>query len=174
MGAIEDAVDDYIEHIRPKMERELRYFQILRTDEEAVTLAAIAQLPNGKRHWHQRRIPRAALEQSRERLLANLPALRASTSFDELIDLIAALIQSIPKIGELAVYDTSLRIGARFGLEPTRVYVHAGTRVGARALHFDGRQRVIEMDEFPAPIRRLSAREAEDLLCRYKDALAHA
>jgi hypothetical protein len=106
--------------------------------------------------------------------LANLPALRAASSFDELFDLVNALISPIPKIGELAVYDTALRIAARFGLEPEKVYVHAGTRDGARALGFDRRRSVIEMDELPKPMRRLSGRETEDLLCRYKSQLARA
>ncbi len=71
-------------------------------------------------------------------------------------------------VGELTVYDTALRIGAHFGLEPTRVYLHAGTRVGARVLDLDDRQSTIEMDELSAPMQRLLAREAEDLLCIYK------
>ena len=65
------------------------------------------------------------------------------------------LVRPIPKIGELAVYDTALRIGARFGLEPEKVYVHAGTRDGAHALGFDRRLAVIEMDELPVPIQQL-------------------
>ncbi len=69
------------------------------------------------------------------------------------------------------VYDTAIRIGARFDLEPVKVYVHAGTRDGVRALGLDGGQSVIEMHELPEPIRRLSGREAEDLLCRYKSSL---
>jgi len=90
MSAIAAAVADYISRIRPEMEREFRYFRALRTDEEAVSRAALAQLPNGKRHWHQRRIPRASLKQSREHLLANLPSLREAATFDELFDLVNA------------------------------------------------------------------------------------
>lgn len=171
---VEDAVNDYIARVRPQVEREFRHFQVLRSDEEAIARAALARLPNGKRHPHQYRIPSDSLKQSRDLLLANLSALRAATNFDELFDLVNALIPRIPKIGELAVYDTALRIGARFGLEPTKVYVHAGTRIGARALGFDNHRKVIDMDELPEPIRRLSAREAEDLLCRYKDELGRA
>ena len=40
-------------------------------------------------------------------------------------------------MGELVVYDTALRIGARFGLEPEKVYVHRGTREGVRKLGLD-------------------------------------
>jgi hypothetical protein len=93
-------------------------------------------------------------------------------SFDELFDLVNALIRPIPKIGELAVYDTAFRIGARFGLEHERVYVHAGTHEGARALGFDPRWHTIEMSELPA-FERLTASEAEDVLCRYKSKLGH-
>ena len=172
MAPVEIAVDDYIEHHRPRAARELEYFsRVLRSDEEAVSRAALAQLPNGNRHPHQRRIPRAALEESRDRLLENLPQLRASANFDDLFELINALIRPIPKVGELTVYDTALRIGARLGLEPEKVYVHAGTRDGAHALGFAGDRHAIELDELPAPIRRLTAREAEDLLCIYKSKL---
>lgn len=169
--SVDAAVEDYVARHRGRAQRELRYYRVLRTDEEAVRRAALSQLPNGKRHPHQYRIPRVALEESSERLLANLDRLRAAQSFDELFALVNAVIRPIPKIGELAVYDTSLRIGARFGLEPEKVYVHAGTRAGARALGFDGDRETIEMHELPAPIRQLTAREAEDLLCIYKSAL---
>jgi hypothetical protein len=172
MGALDRAVNDYIEHHRPRAARELEYFRrLLRSDEDAVSRAALAQLPSGNRHPHQRRIPRASLDESRRRLLENLPILRQAASFDELLDLINALIRPIPMVGELVVYDTALRIGARFGLEPRKVYVHAGTRDGAKALGFDGRRHAIEMHELPASIPQLSAREAEDLLCIYKSRL---
>jgi hypothetical protein len=165
------AVDDYIARFRSPAARELECFRRLESDEAAVERAAEACLPSGKRHPHQRRIPRAALQESSRRLLGNLPRLRLTSSFDELFDLVEAIIRPIPKIGELAIYDTALRIGARFGLEPDKVYVHAGTREGLRALGFSGRERTVELNELPRPIRRLSAREAEDLLCIYKSQL---
>lgn len=169
---VEAAVAHYLARHRARAARELDYFsRVVRSDAEAVSRAALAQLPSGKRHPHQYRIPKRALEESRQVLLANLPALRQATSFDELIALVGALTEPIPGIGQLAVYDTTLRIGARFGLEPSRVYLHAGTRDGARALGFDGRRANIDMVELPEPLQRLSAREAEDLLCIYKDSL---
>jgi hypothetical protein len=173
-SALDTIVADYIAQHRSRAARELRYFRVLRTDEDAISQAALAQLPNGKRHPHQRRIPRAALEDSRDRLLANIDQLRAAASFEVLLDLVDALIRPIPKIGELAVYDIALRIGARFDLEPERVYAHAGTRNGARALRLDVNRHAIDVNELPPPIRSLSAREAEDLLCIYKSKLQDA
>ena len=51
--------------------------------------------------------------------------------------LIRAAVEPIPGIGELYVYDTSFRIGAKLNLFPTKVYLHAGTRRGVRALGLD-------------------------------------
>jgi hypothetical protein len=173
-ASLQAAVADYIRYSRPGATKELDSFRDSdRTDEDAVGQAALAQL-DGKRHPHQRRIPRASLEESRKRLLRNLPRIRAAQSFDQLFDLIAALISPIRNIGELTLYDTALRIGARFDVQPERVYLHAGTREGAAALGFDRRRATIEMRELPRPIRRLSAREAEDFLCAYKPEIAAA
>jgi hypothetical protein len=158
----------YTECHRRSAERELEYFRILPTDEDAVSNAALAKLPGGKRHSHQYRVPLAALQESRRRLLDNLPALRKASSFDELFELVEALIRPIPGIGELAVYDTTLRVGARLGLEPAKVYLHAGTRAGAKALGLNYRGNAIEPAELPAELRILSAREIEDVLCIYK------
>ena len=109
----------------------------------------------------------ASLEESERRLTANLGELRAYSSFDELFDLVETLIRPIHMIGELTVYGTSLRIAARFGLEPERVYLHAGTRVGARRLGLDWEARALEPQTLPAPLRDLKAHEVEDVLCIY-------
>src|SRR6266498_1169290 len=106
---------------------------------------------------------------SRRRLLESMQALRQAGSFDELFELIAATIGQIRRIGPLAVYDTALRIGARFGLQPAKVYLHAGTRMGAKGLGLDSTADAIEMGELPAELRTLTAREVEDALCIYKD-----
>lgn len=170
VDGVEAKVSGYIEHHQARATRELEYYsRVLRSDEEAVNRAALALLPSGKRHPHQYRIPRAALEESKRRLLENLHMLRRATSFDELFNVVEDLTAPIPGIGELTVYDTALRIGVHFGCEPTRVYLHAGTRTGAQALGFNPRRQSIEMDELPEPMRGLSAQDAEDMLCIYKD-----
>lgn len=48
--------------------------------------------------------------------------------------LIDTALETIPGLGELYVYDTTLRIGAKLNLFPDKVYLHAGTRLGATAL----------------------------------------
>jgi len=74
-------------------------------------------------------------------------------------------------VGELTVYDVSLRVGARFGLAPAEVYLHRGTREGAVALGLNGRRNTIRVDELPVEFRVLQPRELEDLLCIYKEQL---
>jgi hypothetical protein len=66
------------------------------------------------------------------------------------------------------VYDTAVRIGAYLGLEPDRVYLHAGTRRGARALGLGAGREWLEIRELPVQFRRLNGRRLEDILCIYK------
>jgi hypothetical protein len=164
----------YVHHFRPAAERELVYYQRQRTDRDAVSRAARCVLPSGKRHPHQYRIPGRVLADAELRLLANIDAIRVCTSFDELHDLIEQLAGSISGIGELATYDIALRIGARIGVAPTRVYLHSGTREGARSLGLGERRRTLEVSELPSAFRRLAPREIEDVLCIFKDGIANA
>jgi hypothetical protein len=67
---------------------------------------------------------------------------RAETkTFDDFFTLLEQLLAPIKGLGELYVYDTALRIGAKIGLLPRRVYLHAGTRVGARHLALMAKRR---------------------------------
>jgi len=83
--------------------------------------------------------------------------------------LVEERIAGIDGIGVLTVYDIAHRIGAYLGKEPTRVYAHAGTKVGALALGIDGD--VFDPRILPKAFLRLSAAEVEDCLCIYKDDL---
>jgi hypothetical protein len=97
----------------------------------AVERAALCVRPDGKRHSHQTRIPRRSLAEANQRLQA--APIASCRSFDELHAVVEEWTRDVPKIGDLAVYDIAHRIGAYLGLEPTLVYLHCGTRVGARA-----------------------------------------
>lgn len=69
-------------------------------------------------------------------------------------------------------YDIAHRVGIFRKLEPEVVYLHAGTRQGAKELGIRGK--VVSRRELPAEFRSLSPSELEDLFCNYKDALAGA
>ena len=154
-----------------KATRELDAFRAMSFD-EAVCHAARAERFDPRRHrWlrydHQRRIPRTSLERVRAKL-RNAPLKKCST-FDELLSLVHDVTHKIPKIGELMVYDTALRVGANLGLEPDRVYLHAGTRVGARKLGFGAGTPSIHRRDLPEPLKVLPAWQVEDILCIFKD-----
>lgn len=90
-------------------------------------------------------------------------------SFAELHDLIYRQIKPVRGIGDLAVYDFAHRIGAYLRHAPEAVYLHAGTREGARVLNLGGE--TVDLSQLPAELRKLSAAEIEDCLCIYRDAL---
>ena len=160
-------VQDYIRRHRHKTIRELRYFRNLRSMEGAITEAGLARRPDGKRWSHQRRIPRGVLETATSRLRrANL---RSARSFADLIARVNTAVRPVHGIGELYVYDTALRLGGHLRLLPREVYLHAGTRRGARALGLDHSSASVSPSQLPAALRRLRPHEVEDVLCIYKD-----
>jgi hypothetical protein len=172
MAALKDIVAAYVRDHRPRAARELRWFAIQRTFANAVTLAAVAQGPSGKRLSHQRRIPFRVLAACRTRLLGEAKKLSQSGSFEELHKRVHSIVGGIRGIGELYVYDTALRIGAKLGLEPTVVFMHAGTRTGARNLGIATSRETVPIPEVPRALRLLKPREIEDILCIYKSQLA--
>src|SRR5262245_48111916 len=94
--------------------------------------------------------------ESERRLLEDSESLEAAETFHELFELVESIIGSIYRIGELAVYDTALRIGVRLGLEPKKVYLHRGTRRGATALGLGRRRPWLHVSELPTELQVLS------------------
>ena len=71
-------------------------------------------------------------------LVARLPEIRRAQSFASLLQVIESV--KCPGIGELTVYDTAIRVGLGQGVQPDRVYLHAGARVGANRLKWNVRR----------------------------------
>lgn len=136
----------------------------------AVRRAALAKTPSGKRYPHQRRRKSEALKKGAEKLASVLSKIDAATNFAKLLAVVNDAVRTVSDLGELYVYDTALRIGAYKGILPTRVYLHAGTREGAKALELDFERRRVALDTFevPEPLRALAPHELEDVLCIYK------
>jgi len=145
---------------------ELDYYANLASVDEAVDRASRAERPDGKRHDHQTRIRRDALDEVAQQLKA--VSWNAHKTFPDLHSFLERKIGTIPGIGELMVYDTALRIGAKLGLEPEVVYLHRGTRVGVRALGLDADRPFVTLSELPHELRSLRPHEIEDCLCIYK------
>ncbi len=152
---------------RSRSQAELASFAAEPTLEAAVRRAGLAQRKNGKRYDHQRRLPRAVLQAASAALTH--ARLADAGNFDNLQCLVQNAIGRIQGVGRLTVYDTTLRIGAKLGLAPQGVYLHSGTRRGARAIGLDWRASVLSVAECPSELRRLRPHEIEDCLCIFKD-----
>ena len=144
--------------------------------EVAIVRAARAQLENGKRHPHQRRLSAAVLERCAEALLLIADQLESVNRFHQLLTMIEDAYEGIRGAGELAAYDTADRLRHRLGLASEHiVYLHAGTRRGARLLaggrlaDHDG-WGIVRHQVHP-DLHVLSNHEIEDVLCSYRGAL---
>jgi hypothetical protein len=160
-------VEDYIRKYRPQALKEVGYFKTLLRLEVAILDAVKVNPINGKKHDHQWKIPARLLHEFSLRLQDVKEELRAAANFDALHSLIAR--EAGKGIGPLTIYDVAHRIGAYLGLEPTLVYLHAGTAVGAKRLGFTGQ--TIDPRDLPSVLSVLTPAEIEDWLCIYKDQL---
>lgn len=166
-----DVVDEYIRRYRADAEQEGEFFRRKRSLKEAIRYAALSIRPDGKRQDHQRRIPADVLAEGERNLQASKAELAPCKSFEDVHKIVVRELLGIYGIGDLTVYDVTTRISAHLGQEPERVYLHAGTREGARALGLDHRRKSLDVVELPAAFRRLRARDIENCLCIYKAAL---
>jgi hypothetical protein len=157
----------YIEQIRPRAQAELDWFIRQPTLRNATENAALAKDSSGKRYSHQRRIKRAAIQKAVSLLSGASERISRSRDFAELFQLIGAVLEDVSGIGQLYIYDTSLRIGAKLKLYPKEVYLHVGARSGAQALDLDAGP-TLKMSQLPREFRSLLPHEIEDVLCVFK------
>lgn len=168
----------YKKEYAPGAEQEMRYYKIQKKIENVIEKAALSKLPptkqypSGKRHPHQRRIPGNQLIAAKDALLKEKGKLKNCKNFHELFKMVCACIGCVDKIGELTIYDISHRIGAHLGLKPDQVYLHAGTRVGAKALKIKLEKQALSMSQLPKPFHALKPHEIEDCLCIFKKKIA--
>jgi len=162
-------VDHYIAWFRP---REWLAFHANQPSlKRAVDVVASWRDEDDKVYSHQSLVPKAAKAGAAERIRK----LRVADvdDFEELFQRVEKAIGSIRGVGDLAVYDVAVRIGAFLRVMPRRVYLQTGARKGARALGLDASQRSLPMDVLPSELHRLEPWEVEDVLCIYKDELGH-
>jgi hypothetical protein len=163
-------VRHYGVHFRAGEDDQLDWFRRQPSLYDAVISAARAVDGRGKRFRHQTRITRAALSEAQKILADDCDALGDYFSFHELWLHLKEALAHVAGLGELYIYDTALRIGAYRNLSPDRVYLHAGTRAGAKRFGFNTKDREwLDVSTFPTPLRDLPAHEIEDILCIYKN-----
>ncbi|MFO1477610.1 MAG: hypothetical protein U1F98_13285 [Verrucomicrobiota bacterium] len=168
-SSLEGIVEAYLRDHADAEARYLRFYRVQKSLPAAISKAALAQLPNGARFSHQRRIPAGVLAQTREAMLKL--DYRGITSFAALYDKVAAALRPIRGIGLLTIYDTVHRLGAYLELSPEQVYLHAGVRTGAKALGLADWRDKLPLSAFPMPFQRLRPEQVEDCLCLYKSQL---
>lgn len=139
---------------------------------DAIRRAGLSMVPGKKRlirQSHQCRLPGAVLTEATAAVLSLVDEIAAARDFDELHSLVRAACASVQGTGPLYCYDVAHRIGLHLGIHPEVIYLHTGTREGAKALGINvtGREH-IAVTELPKPLQVLSAGDAEDVLCIYK------
>jgi hypothetical protein len=169
---LESMADHYIRKHRARFLKEFKSFRKDSTLKDCIRRAARALNEKREKHPHQWRVPPAALDEFANILVRREMEIARCKSFEELFAIVKAASKDIWRHAELTVYDTAWRIAGRLGLEPEAVYLHAGTRVGARALGITGRG-PIPLKRFPPGFLKLKPREIEDCLCMYADELKY-
>jgi hypothetical protein len=164
-------VSEFVRVARRRSKAEFIHFERQESLEAVRLLAARCELPNGKRHPHQYRLPRRAIREMKHAL--SITDLSTVTQFDDLHNRVLQSIGRIRGVGPLTTYDVATRIAAFLEIEPEKVYLHRGVTDGARALGIDTRGRKsLDPGELPKEFRRLTPGEIEDCLCIFKKEIA--
>jgi hypothetical protein len=175
MADLQAIAERYVAEIQGPAEAERVRIGALPTLAAAISSAAMCVTPEGNRHSHQRRIPKAALQEAKRCLIAAEGALADAGSFEPLYGIVVNELRHVRGIGALTTYDIAASIGAYLGWAPARVYLHAGAAAGAKAVGVrSGEERSVPLDAFPRELRSLPPYHLENLLCIFKAQLAGA
>jgi hypothetical protein len=165
---LERLVDQHLRRFALHRRAEQERFAQMPDLATAIRDAALARRADGKCEDHQRRVGLARLGPFEQSLQQARDAIAQCRTFDDLHAIVCE--HRTEGVGPLTVYDTAVRVGAYLGLAPEKLYLHTGTRKGARALRLDASSDYLEPNGLPLPRRRLSPDETEDFLCIFKDA----
>jgi len=134
---------------------------------DALRRAVRSKRPNGKMHNHQSKVSKT-LPLLEDKLVGSINALCKSDSFGMLYNSIE--LRAPKGIGPMTTYDVAVRFGAYLNLKPDRIYLHAGTLAGLKALGLDtkGWWQTFPMELLPAILRNKDADTVEDFLCTYR------
>ena len=169
-GDLASLVKWYIENREEDAEAERKWFREQPSLFLALHYAGLATDHRSKRYSHQRRLTRKALQAMKQALVENAARIEAFGSFAELLSLTTRIADGIHGAGPLLAYDTAARIAENLGesMRPSHVYLHAGTRDGARALGLDTRGAYVPMSALPHELQALKPDQVENFLCILK------
>lgn len=106
--------------------KEIGFYSDKKFIEDVVLCAAQGVNYDGKRHPHQRRVKKESLSEFSKRLLTRITDIECADSFETLIRI--GEESRVKGVGDLVIYDTALRIGAKIDKFPDKIYLHCGTR----------------------------------------------
>lgn len=159
---------EYVSDIDPWIE----YAKIQKTLIDAIRISVLCKDKEGNYHPHQYRIIKSQLDIFLSKCLENITKFKKLMNFDELFNLVNNI--NVFNIGELTKYDIATRIGAYMKFEIKRIYLHAGTRKGAKKLLGKITKPYLLKSDLPKPLQsdKLSYGDIENILCIYKDAFS--
>jgi hypothetical protein len=151
----------------------VKYTRKQKTLEEAIRIAVKSRDENGKKHPHQWRIYNYVYGNFIQNLLNVKEKIKGAKDFDELYNITNS--NRPTGAGELFCYDTALRMGHFLNKLPKKIYIHAGTRIGLKALL--GREiyeKTMYKKDLPEPFCscELTSDQLEDFFCIYKNLLS--
>ena len=147
---------------------------------EALDAAGHAFFAKGKRDPHQYRYRDDTLKKVRETLQNNEADLKSTRNFDELYDKVDSIFENITYVGDLMVYDTTLRLWSNLSKKfksSDRVYLHNGAWEGAKELFQKGffktkLQKKMMRAEFPESLQTLPSEHIEHFICVMKSEIS--
>jgi hypothetical protein len=138
---------------------------------EAVRRAVEARDANGKHHNHQSKVDITARRKFGARIVKRRKRIEHMREFDRIHDCLDSFKPY--GVGPVTVYDVAVRLGAYMGIVPQSVYLHAGVRLGLKALMPDDPEilklKRVPLDMFPKELAALPADDVEDILCTYRE-----
>ena len=140
------------------------------TWEKAIERAWDSILPHEKMHRHQWRVGKK-LPEGLKIALADGKQPEDFRDFQSLYDWVKFVVDRVKGLRVTTAYDVARRLGAWLRLEPSVVYLHAGTAAGAKKFGIEGE--FAPLNVFPTEIQKLGATHAENFLCIYKDRLSY-
>lgn len=180
---ITNLINDYLREKAPELKATLDAYSKLDNLEACIGNLSINILTL-KKSDHQQLIKPNLLEDFSKVIFKEINLLKNSSDFDDIYITISKLASTISGIGELTVYDASLKIGSYLSLYPEKVFLHAGAKEGANYLRELGllkrtvntknsnlKARMQFKSDFPEYFDMLTPWQLENFLCCKRDNL---
>lgn len=160
---LDDLIKDFVNKHRQIIKDDLANYEDIQSSATAIG-------KNKKKHEHQYRIKPSILEDFSKKINEKTDDFKQAESFEKIYSIVDSC--RIYGIGPLAVYDTAVRIGRIYNIEPEKVYLQRGAKWGAQALGINkNRAEKRDFVKINKNFCKLKAHEIECFLCIYNKEL---